>query len=86
MKDLVSVSPTYNDLLELRYRIEEGTASFTPTMLNYILKELSFNVDVCRIIKSAHIKHSTKLKTRLPTTSCMICCKQSLLYCYKIPL
>jgi hypothetical protein len=44
-------------LPQLRQRIVEAVAAGDRRMLQRVLKELDYRIDICRVTKSGHIEH-----------------------------
>ena len=57
MKDKVCVPPLPANLPEMRERIGEVVAAFTPDMLINVWEELAYRLDVCCVTNGAHIEH-----------------------------
>jgi hypothetical protein len=57
VKDQVYVPPLPASIPELKVRIRTAIDTFTADMLEKVLNELDYRVDVCRITKGAHIEH-----------------------------
>jgi len=53
----VYVPPLPASIPELKVRIRTATETITADMLQRVCNELDYRADVCRITKSAHIKH-----------------------------
>jgi uncharacterized protein YutE (UPF0331/DUF86 family) len=45
------------DLPQLRQRIVEEFAAIDRQMLQRVLQELDYRIDICRVTKGAHIEH-----------------------------
>jgi len=45
------------DLPQLRQRIVEAVAAIDRQMLQRVSQELDYRIDICRVIKGAHIEH-----------------------------
>jgi hypothetical protein len=45
------------DLPQLRQRIVEAVAAIDRQMLQRVLQELDYRIDICRVTKGAHIEH-----------------------------
>ena len=45
------------DLPQLRQRIVEAVAAIDRQMLQRVLQELDYRIDICRVTKGAHIDH-----------------------------
>jgi hypothetical protein len=57
VKDQVYVPPLPASSPELKVRIRTAIETITADMLEKVLNELDYRVDVCRITKGAHIEH-----------------------------
>ena len=57
VKDQVYVPPLPASIPELWVRIRTAIEIITADMLQTVWNELDYRVDVCRIIKGAHIEH-----------------------------
>ena len=57
VKDQVYVPPLPACIPELKVRIRTAIETITADMLQTVLKELDYRVDVCRITKGTHIEH-----------------------------
>ena len=57
VKDKVYVPPLPTSIPELKVQIGTAIATNTADMLQTVWNELDYGVDVCRIIKGAHIEH-----------------------------
>ena len=57
VKDQVYVPPLPVSIPELKVRIRTANETITADMLQTVWNELDYRVDVCRIIKGAHIEH-----------------------------
>ena len=53
----VYVPPMPRDLPQLRQRIVEEFAAIDRQMLQRVLQELDYRIDICRVAKGAHIEH-----------------------------
>ena len=49
--------PMPRDLPQLRQRIVEVVAAIDCHMLQRVLQELDYRIDICRVTKGAHIEH-----------------------------
>jgi len=56
-KNQVYVPPLPTSVPELQVRIRTAIETITADMLQIVWNELDYRVDVCRIIKGAHIEH-----------------------------
>jgi hypothetical protein len=45
------------DLPQLRQRIVEAVATIDCQVLQRVLQELDYKIDICRVTKGGHIKH-----------------------------
>ena len=45
------------DLLQLRQRIVEAVVAVDRQMLQRVLQELDYRIDICRVTKGARIEH-----------------------------
>jgi hypothetical protein len=57
VKDQVYVPPLSASIPELKVQIRTAIDTITADMLQTGWNELNYRVDVCRIIKGAHIEH-----------------------------
>ena len=57
IKDRAYVPPMPRDLLQLRQRIVEAVVAVDRQMLQRVLQELDYRIDICRVTKGAHIEH-----------------------------
>jgi len=57
VKNQVYVPPLPASIPELKVRITTAIETTTADMLQRVWNELDYRVDVCRIIKGAHIEH-----------------------------
>jgi hypothetical protein len=57
VKDQVYVPPLPASIPELKVRIRSAIDTNNADMLQTVWNELDYRVDVCRIIKGAHIEH-----------------------------
>ncbi|GFU40688.1 uncharacterized protein TNCV_3230581 [Trichonephila clavipes] len=57
VSDCVYVPPLPTELPDLRHRIEAAVARITSGTLNKVWDELSYRLDVYRVMNGAHIKH-----------------------------
>jgi len=57
VKDHVYVPPLSASIPELKVRIRTAIETITADMLQRVLNELDYRVDVCRITKGANIEH-----------------------------
>jgi len=57
IKDQVYVPPLPPSIPELKVRIRAAIETITTDMLQTVWNEHDYHVDVCRIIKGAHIEH-----------------------------
>jgi len=57
VKDQVYIPPLSAIIPELKVRIRTDIESITADMPQTVWNELDYRVDVCRIIKGAHIEH-----------------------------
>jgi len=60
VKDHVYVPLLPTSIPELKVRIRTAIETITPDMLQTVLNELDYRVDVCRITKCAHIESTCK--------------------------
>ena len=49
--------PFLRDLGQVKERVERAVAAIVSDMLQRVWRELDFKINVCRVTKSAHIKH-----------------------------
>ncbi|PNF28252.1 hypothetical protein B7P43_G06653 [Cryptotermes secundus] len=57
IKDRVSVTPLPRTLVELRERIDAAVMTIDRMMLQNVLNELDYGLDMCRVTRGAHIDH-----------------------------
>ena len=57
VKDQVYVPPVHASIPEMTVRNRTAIETITADMLQTVWNELDYRVDVCRIIKGAHIEH-----------------------------
>ena len=57
VKDQVYVPPLPASIPEMKVRIRTAIETITDDMLQRVLNEIDYRVDVCRIRKGAHIEH-----------------------------
>jgi hypothetical protein len=58
VKDVVYVPPPPNDLQELRHHIITAVTTINRDMLERVWTELDYQIDVCRVTRSSHIRCS----------------------------
>ena len=57
MKNGVYLPPFLRDLGQVKERVERAVAAIVSDMLQRGWREVDFKINVCRVTKSAHIKH-----------------------------
>ena len=57
IKDRVYVPPMPRDLPQLRQRIVKAVVAIDHQMLQCMLQELDYRIDICRVTTGAHIEH-----------------------------
>ena len=57
VKDRVFVPPLPHDLTDLKAQIIAAVKNINPPMLTRVWQELEYCIDVCRVIRGAHIEH-----------------------------
>jgi hypothetical protein len=57
IKDRVFVPPLGNTLVDLHACITAAITEIDPNMLQRVWEELDYRLDVCRVMRGAHIEH-----------------------------
>jgi hypothetical protein len=57
IKNRVFVPPLVNTLVDLCVRITAAITEIDPNMLLRVWEELNYRLDVCRVMRGAHIEH-----------------------------
>jgi hypothetical protein len=57
VKDKVFVPPQPMSILDLKNRITAAVGTITPDLLIRVLQELDCCLNVCHVMKGAHIEH-----------------------------